>query len=246
MSLNNILNQFMGSAETPSVQAQNQGYSGGIGQTVSNMANHIPGGLAGGAAAGGVMALLMGSKSARKFAGKAATYGGAALLGGLAFKAYQNWQGNKQNTAAKATPEQQPVGPAGFHQRAISQQVDQGANPELLLVKAMIAAAKADGHIDADEQQRIFQAVEKTSLSASEKGLIFDYLQKDIPIFEITAGISSIELKAEIYLASCLVITPDHPAERAHLDNLAMALQLPAELSQQLEQQAHQALAEAA
>jgi uncharacterized membrane protein YebE (DUF533 family) len=38
---------------------------------------------------------------------------------------------------------------------------------------------------------------------------------------------------------------PDHPAERAHLDNLAMALQLPAELSQQLEQQAHQAMSEA-
>ena len=112
--------------------------------------------------------------------------------------------------------------------------------------KAMIAAAKADGHIDADEQKRIFEAVEKTSLSASEKGLIFDYLQQDIPIFEITSGISGIEMKAEIYLASCLVITPDHPAERTHLDNLAMALQLPTELSRQLEQQAHQALAEAA
>ena len=53
-------------------------------------------------------------------------------------------------------------------------------------------------------------------------------------------------MKAEVYLASCLVITPDHPAERAHLDNLAMALQLPEELSRQLEQQASQALAEAA
>lgn len=246
MSLNNILNQFMGSAETPAGQIQNQGNSGGIGQAVSSMASQIPGGLAGGAAAGGVMALLMGNKSARKFAGKAATYGGAALLGGLAFKAYQNWQGNRQNTAATTSSGQQPVDPSSFHQRAISQQADQGVNPELVLVKAMIAAAKADGHIDADEQQRIFQAVEKTGLSASEKGLIFDYLQKDIPIFEITSGISGIEMKAEIYLASCLVITPDHPAERAHLDNLALALQLPAELSRQLEQQAHEALAEAA
>lgn len=246
MSLNNILNQFMGSAATPSGQAQNYQNSGGIGQTVSNMASHIPGGLAGGAAAGGVMALLMGNKSARKIAGKAATYGGAVLLGGLAFKAYQNWQGNKQSTATTLTPQQQPVDPSSFHQRAISQQADQGVDPELVLVKAMIAAAKADGHIDADEQQRIFQAVEKTSLSASEKGVIFDYLQQDIPIFEITTGVSGIEMKAEIYLASCLVITPDHPAERAHLDNLAMALQLPAELTQQLEQQAHEALAEAA
>ncbi len=243
MSLNNLLNQFMGSAAAAPGQAQNQSGGGGIGQAVSGLASQIPGGLAGGAAAGGVMALLVGSKSARKFAGKAATYGGAALLGGLAFKAYQNWQGNNQGAAAPAA---QPVDPSGFHQRAISQQADPAINPELVLVKAMIAAAKADGHIDADEQRRIFEAVEKTSLSAAEKGLIFDFLQKDIPIFEITSGISSIELKAEIYLASCLVITPDHPAERAHLDNLAMALQLPAELSQQLEQQAQQALLESA
>ena len=52
-------------------------------------------------------------------------------------------------------------------------------------------------------------------------------------------------MKAEIYLASCLVITPGHPAERAHLDNLAMAFQLPAELVQQLDQQAYQAITEA-
>ena len=244
MNLNNLLNQFMGSNASPSGQAQNPANTGGIGQTLSSVANQIPGGLAGGAAAGGVVALLMGSKSARKFAGKAATYGGAAVLGGLAFKAYQNWQGS--NADAAAAPTQQPVDPASFHQQALTQQADQSVNPELLLVKAMVAAAKADGHIDADEQKRIFEAVEKTSLSPAEKGLIFEFLQNDIPVFEITTGVSGIELKAEIYLASCLVITPDHPAERAHLDNLAMALQLPEGLAQQLEQQAQEALAEAA
>lgn len=164
MSLNNLLNQFMGSAATTSGQSSNQGNSGGFGQTVSNMASQIPGGLA----------------------------GGAALLGGMAFKAYQNWQGSQQNLAEAAIPEQSPADPPSFHQRAVSQQTDQSTNPELVLVKAMIAAAKADGHIDADEQQRIFQAVEKTGMSASEKGLIFDYLQKDIPVFELTSGVTGI------------------------------------------------------
>ncbi len=246
MSLNNLLSQFMGSDAAPAGQAQSTGNTGGIGQTLSNMSSHIPGGLAGGAAAGGVVALLMGSKSARKFAGKAATYGGAALLGGLAFKAYQNWQGGNQGAPAATTPTQPPVDPSSFHQQALTRQADQTVNPEMVLVKAMIAAAKADGHIDAEEQKRIFEAVEKTSLSAAEKGLIFDYLQRDIPVFEITSGISSIELKTEVYLASCLVITPDHPAERTHLDRLAMALQLPEGLAQQIEQQAQAALAEAA
>lgn len=244
MSLNNILNQFMGSTAPAPGQNPGQNNGGGFGQTVSNLASNIPGGLVGGAAAGGAMALLMGNKSARKFAGKAATYGGAAVLGGLAFKAFQNWQGNKSAPATTATPSEAPVDPASFHQRAISHQENPGINPELALVKAMVAAAKADGHVDADEQQKIFKAVDSTDLSAAEKGLIFEFLQRDIPIFEITTGINCIEMKAEIYLASCLVITPDHPAERAHLDNLAMALQLPEGLSQQLEQQAHQAIAE--
>lgn len=243
MNLNDILNQFMGSSAAPSEQGNNQNSNGGFGQTVSNLTSKIPGGLMGGAAAGGAMALLMSNKSARKFAGKAATYGGAALLGGLAFKAYRNWQGNKAETSMAA--QQQPVAdPSSFHQRAISQQENPGINPELALIKAMVAAAKADGHVDTNEQQKIFQAVEKTSLSASEKGFIFEFLQKDIPIFELTTGINCIEMKAEIYLASCLVITHDHPAERNHLDNLAMALQLPKGLPEQLEQQARQAFTE--
>jgi uncharacterized membrane protein YebE (DUF533 family) len=109
----------------------------------------------------------------------------------------------------------------------------------------MVAAAKADSHMDGDEQQKIFKAVETTSLSASGKGLFFDFLQKNIPISDITTRINCIEMKAEAYLASFLVITLDHPAERAHLDNLAMVLQLPEGLSQQLEQQAHQATTQA-
>ena len=112
-------------------------------------------------------------------------------------------------------------------------------------MKAMIAAARADGHIDAQEQQRIFQAVEKMNLSSEEKAIVFDSLQKDISIQELANGISAMELKAEIYLASCLVIDPDHPGEREYLDKLGSALALPEELLQQLELQAQQAYAQA-
>ena len=48
MSLNNLLNQFMGSATTASAQAQNPVNGAGIGQAVSSISSHIPGGLAGG------------------------------------------------------------------------------------------------------------------------------------------------------------------------------------------------------
>jgi len=244
MSLNNLLNQFLGS--TPSSTADNQGQSGGLAQTLSSLTSNIPGGLAGGAAAGGIMALIMSNKSARKVAGTAAKYGGAAMLGGLAFKAYQNWQSNDTTGVQQTSASQQPATSETFHQQAIEQATASDGDFELTIIKAMIAAAKADGHIDAQEQQRIFQAVEKMDLSAQDKGMVFDYLQKDIPIEEIANGIGNMELKAEVYLASCLVIDTDHAAEREHLDKLGSALALPRELLQQLELQAHQAYAEAA
>ena len=245
MSINNFLKQFHGSA--PSSPTDNQGQSQGLSQTLSGLIGNIPGGLAGGAAAGGIMAILMSNKSARNVAGTAAKYGGAAMLGGLAFKAYQKWQSNDPAAAQKVASSQVPdTSEDTFHQQAIDYSTESEIDFELNVIKAMIAAARADGNIDAQEQQRIFQAVEKMDLSSEDKGTVFDYLQKDIPIQEFANGISSMEIKAEIYLASCLAIDPDHPAEREHLDKLGSALALPKELLQQLEWQAQQAYAEVA
>ena len=53
------------------------------------------GGLAGGAVAGGLAGYMMGSKKGRKMAKKTVQYGGLALVAGLAYKAYSDWQGNK-------------------------------------------------------------------------------------------------------------------------------------------------------
>ena len=246
MSLNNLLNQFLGASDTS--QEDQKGQLEGLSNKVSNLANGIPGGLAGGAAAGGLMALLMSNKSARKYAGKAAKYGGAAMLGGLAFKGYQNWSSKNPSSAQSSNHTQQPGITEARDQQAIKDYARNSHNDMELtvIIKAMIAAAKADGHIDAKEQQHIFQAVEKMNLSAEEKGIVFDSLQKDISIHELVSGIDSLEIKTEIYLASCLVIDLDQPSERKHLDELGSALALPKELLQQIEWQAEEAYTDAA
>jgi len=232
----NMLNQFLGqSTQAPQSPGASQGLAGGIG----NMASKIPGGLLGGAAAGGVMALLVGNKSARKFVGKAATYGGAAVLGGLALKAYQNWQQNGQAPVA-AAPTAQAAGMQ--QQETFSLAAQQPAGFDLSLVKAMIAAAKADGHIDAEEQQRIFKTVDQMDLSSEAKATLFDLLNKEIQVEEIALGANGLEQKTELYLASCVVINPDHPSEQAHLEKLAFALELPPGLAEHLQAQAQQAL----
>lgn len=246
MNLNNLLNQLLGATDASQEDQKEQ--PEGFSNKVSSLANGIPGGLAGGAAAGGIMALLMSNKSARKYAGKAAKYGGAAMLGGLAFKGYQNWRSNNPSSAQSSNDTQQLDTTAASNQQAIKD-YSGNSNTEMqltVIIKAMIAAAKADGHTDAQEQQYIFQAVEKMNLSAEEKGIVFDSLQKDISIHELVNGIDSLEIKTEIYLASCLVIDLDQPSERKHLDELGLALALPKELLQQIEWQAEEAYTEAA
>ena len=226
MNLQNLLNQFAGSS-------LNQNTSSGLGGGLDQLTNKIPGGLAGGAAAGGIMALLMSNKKARKFAGKAATVGGAALLGGLAYTAYKNWQANGQASGgAAAVSGQLP------NEQAMQ---NPSADFQLTLVKAMIAAAKADGHIDAEEQQRIFDAVDQMALDNEVKGVVFDLLRQPISTAELTLGLDSLEQKSEVYLASCLAINPDHPSEKAYLQQLAQALALPVGLAEQIQMQAQQA-----
>lgn len=238
MSVQNLLNQFLGSANnTDSSHNTTAGISDTLGKLgkLGKLGSSIPGGLASGAAAGGIMALLVSNKSARKFAGTAATYGGAAVLGGLAYKALQNWQ---QNRTGAVDSQHELLSAAD----AFASDDTTTGEFQLALIKAMIAAAKADGHIDSTEQQRIFQAVEQMDIPVETKGMLFKLVNQDISIDEITQGISSIEQKSEVYLASCLVIDPDHQDEQAHLDLLATALSLPESLSRQLQWQAHQAI----
>ena len=116
---------------------------------------------------------------------------------------------------------------------------------QLTLIKAMIAAARADGHIDATEQQRIFDTINKMELSTELKALLFDLLSEPIKVSEIAMGAVNLEQKTEIYLVSCMIIDPDHPAERAHLVELAEVLNLPEGLVEQLHTQAQRTLAAA-
>jgi uncharacterized membrane protein YebE (DUF533 family) len=204
------------------------------GQAAKQRLNRATGaeGFAGGAVTGGLLGLLLGSKKMRKMAGGALGYGGA-----LAHRAYQNYQAGRpvENTA--------PVSPAEVQQVPVAQlphaaPAAGGGSFELVLVEAMVSAAKADGHVDADEQRRLFSEVERLGLDAESKAYVFDLLSKPADLASLGTKAANQEQAGELYLASRLAIDPDHPAERAYLDALASRLQLPAELRAHLEKQA--------
>ena len=117
---------------------------------------------------------------------------------------------------------------------------------ELALVRAMIGAAKADGHIDAEEQRAIFAQVERIGLDAEAKAFVFDALAKPADGAQIAAAARTPEQAAELYLASRLAIDPDEPAERAWLEALAHRLSLPEGLAAHLDRQAEAAAVAAA
>lgn len=218
---NRFLEQFMGG---------NAGTGQGAGK--------VPGtgsGFAKGAVTGGVLGLLVGNKKVRKMGGGMLAYGGAAAAGALAFKAYQNWQQGKQvATAPVATEHDMRHVDARFLPQ---QTASSGGNFALTLVMAMIAAAKADGHIDASEQTHIFEQVEKMSLDSESKGFVFDALRQPADLVQIASQVQGIEQAAEVYLVSRSVLDVDHPAERAYLQALAHRLDLPADLVAHLDHQ---------
>jgi uncharacterized membrane protein YebE (DUF533 family) len=105
----------------------------------------------------------------------------------------------------------------------------------LAILRAMIAAAKADGHIDAAEQQKIFARLDEANLGQAEKAFVVDELRKPLDIDAVVAAATTPELAVEIYTASVLAIDPDDPAEQAYLGMLAARLKLDPGLKKAIE-----------
>lgn len=212
---------------------------GGLGNLGSQVRGRLDsmggtGGFAGGAAMGGLLGMLLGG---RRSGGGLMGLGSAAAIGALALHAYQAYQRGQsvQGTAPMPASHVQNVPAASLPHAAPAAD---GGSFELVLIRAMVGAAKADGTIDAAEQQRLFGEVERLGLDAAAKAYVFDLLTRPVDLESIASAVATQEQAAELYLASRLAIDPDQPAERAYLDALASRLQLPAELRAHLDQQA--------
>lgn len=181
----------------------------------------VAGGFAGGLA-GGALANAVSGKKARKIAGSALQLGGMALVGGLAYKAWQNYQrspGARQGSAVAAPPRASAFLP-GANDPA-------GADAlGLLLVRAMISAAKADGQIDTRESQEILNKINGLALPVADKAALFEEYAGPLDLQGLAAAVGCPEHAAEVYAVSLLTVTPPSPAERIYLDTLAGELGL--------------------
>lgn len=178
-----------------------------------------------GAAVGGLLALLLGTKTGRNVGGKALKYGSIAALAYGAYKVYQNWQ---SQSGAAATPGDKPA----------SELSGDAANKRgQLLLRAMIAAANADGHIDAAERGAIEQHLQGIGVSADVQAAMLAELKSPMTAEKLAAQVDSTTAAAEVYMLSSAIIDDANPKEKEYLGRLQIALKLPPELVQQMQQE---------
>lgn len=179
------------------------------------------GSFAGGAAAGTLATLLLGSKDGREVAGDVLKLGAAAVIGGLAYKAYTNYKDGKPVLGTRA---------AEFLAAARQGATVPGApSPDahaLLLLRAMIASALSDGLIDAEERHRIVGRLSAAGVGSEEQAFLEGEIAAPWSPQQFAAAAATPEVKSEIYLASLVAVEADTPAEQAYLRYLAATLGL--------------------
>ncbi|WP_435256619.1 tellurite resistance TerB family protein [Thioclava sp. FR2] len=176
-----------------------------------------------GAIAGGLLGLLL-TDGGQKILKTGASVGGAALIGGLAYKAYEDWKAGK---APAASAEPGPVAlPKPDGTAFLPNDPVKADDLATRLLQAMVAAAKADGHVTTRERARISQQLAQAGMGAEAERLITDELDAPLDAGRIAALARSEEEAAEIYAASLLVVDPEAPAEKGYLAMLAARLNL--------------------
>jgi uncharacterized membrane protein YebE (DUF533 family) len=185
----------------------------------------------GGAGLGGLLGGLLGGGSPmggapQSRSGGGTNYAALASLGMMAFQAYQAWQ-RSQASAPQEAP----------------RTVDLLAGPEAeehshAILRALIAAAKADGRIDESEKQMISTEIGRHTDDPQLQQWLDDEVAKPLDPNEVAQSATDPGMASEMYLASVMLVDDQQDAERNYLDELAAALQIEPELQLHLEQQA--------
>jgi len=192
-----------------------------------------------GVAAGGLGAVVLGTNTGRALAGSALKIGALALIGGLAYKAVQNYQAGKPVLGGDAQPQVQalveaPTG-SGYEARAVTH------DSALLYIRAMIAAAAADGRIDAREQEKIIGGLKQAGIDREAEEFLAEEMNNPATTADLAAGVQGEAEAVQVFTAARIAIDLDDDAEHDFLIALANDLGLDDELVAQVDATARQA-----
>lgn len=214
--------------------------------------------FAAGLLTGGVgTSLLGGGKETLETVAKV---GGLALLGTLAYKAVGNYQQQKaagiqpsiigavKSSATDIASQTGTLLSGVMGEQKVTPPASIQTSPDLSLaiLRAMIGAAKADGHMDAAESQKIFAQFETANVSPDEKMLLMQEIANPQDADVIAKAARTQEDAAQIYLAALLVCDSQNSAEQDYLSRLAAAMKLEPALAGTLQEEMNRASAQKA
>lgn len=187
---------------------------------------------AAGGAAGGLAGSLLGNVLAGKGGGKklaktAVKAGGLALVGAIAWQAWQQYQARQAGGVAPAPAGQVPL-PAAFD-------LEHQQGPALAVLRAMVAAARADGVIEPLERARILDRLQAAALPPADQQYVLDLFDQPPDLDAIARAAGTPELAAEVYAAAALAVYPPSRVERSYLDLLGARLRLEPALADELD-----------
>lgn len=223
MNLNNILNQVLNAGQK---MAQGKG-AGQLGDMLGGMGANKDALLkiGGGVAAGSLLSMLLGKKSGNKMM-KA---GSLAAVGAIAYKAYQTWQQSQGQTQGQPFPALE----APPHERG----GQAGEDASRVILRTMIAAAAADGSIDAGEQQILLGEIGQEDPELQQ--WLTRQIQQPASPEELARDIGNdLALASEAYLAARIICGDLERKEIVFLSRFSDALKLDEALVDKLERQA--------
>jgi uncharacterized membrane protein YebE (DUF533 family) len=175
------------------------------------------------AVAGGLAALLLGTSTGRGVAAGAVKLGGIAGLGGIAYKAFSNWQQSKPLMEGVPGLEQltapAPTG-SGFHADDHSHDTAQ-----------LIATASADGTIDPAQRATLVAQLQRAGLGSEETTFLDDTTAHPMSPAEIARSVAgNSQLASQVVAAASLVVDPANAKEEEFLSRLSTELGMSGDL----------------
>ncbi len=186
------------------------GWGGGLGAMLS--------GLMGGGSSSGMAQGLSGSGlgglAASLAGGSAGQTGGMGLLAGLAASLLGGLGDSDRPEPEAAVRVAEQADPSDLEGKA------------MLMVRAMVAAAKADGVIDAEERGKILEKLAAAGAGETERAFVAAEMEAPLDLDGLVNDVHDRMTAAEVFAASALAIDVDTDAERAYLESLADRLGL--------------------
>lgn len=187
--------------------------------------------MIGPAALGGVLGTLFVSRTARDVAlsaGKGAlALGGGAAVAAAAWDLYKKWSGQK--TFSGQTDGESAGSRAATPSLNAAGAAPTGDEPERerqtgLLLRAMVFAARSDGHMDEEEKANIRSALADMGLDPEAAASLGALMDEPADPQALAASVRTPEEARDVYRLSCLAVRVDQFMERNYLDALAAAL----------------------